>query len=143
MDDDKLTILWEEREIRGVLIALARCVDTFDFEGLAELYAEDGELRHARGGHRGRAGLAEYVREDLGGYLAMHHVSAGHEIEIHASKDSATARMTLLATHVHDEAGRDFRAVGGHYDIELIREQGFWRLKTVTIVPAWTFTSVP
>jgi 4-carboxymuconolactone decarboxylase len=133
-----LATLLAEREISRVLVSLARCVDTFDFEGLAQLYAEDGELVTPWASHRGREGLAEHVRRDLGHYKALHHVSAGHEIYVNPGESVARARMTLLATHVLDDAGHLFTTNGGHYDISLVHEAGAWRLKRVHIVPAWT-----
>lgn len=134
-----LALLREEREITRVLISLGKCVDEYDFEGLARLYAEDGELITPWGGHRGRAGLAEYVQKDLGGYTALHHVSAGHLIDVVPGARRAKARMTLLASHVVDDSGTQFNTAGGHYDIDLVRERGRWHLATVRIVPAWFF----
>lgn len=136
-----LDLLLEKREITEVLKNLARCVDSFDFEGLARLYAEDGELVTPWGGHRGRAGLAAHVEKDLGAYLALHHVSAGHQIDVVPGAGRARARMTLLASHVNDESGRSFSTSGGHYEIDLVREHGLWRLARVQIFPAWTFTT--
>jgi hypothetical protein len=78
------------------------------------------------------------VRRDLGHYKALHHVSAGHEIYVNPGESVARARMTLLATHVLDDAGHLFTTNGGHYDISLVHEAGAWRLKRVHIVPAWT-----
>jgi len=136
-----LDILIEEREITEVLKSLARCVDSFDFEGLAQLYAEDGELVTPWGAHRGRAGLAAHVEKDLGAYRGLHHVSAGHQIDVVPGASRARARMTLLATHVDDESGTAFSTSGGHYEIDLAREHGLWRLARVRIFPAWTFTT--
>jgi uncharacterized protein (TIGR02246 family) len=140
-DAELLRMLLDEREIRNVLIAIARTVDQKDFDGTAALYAQDGELVTPWGSHRGRDGLAEYIRGDLGGFPGLHHVSAGHEIEVAADGRTARARMTLLATHVLDEEGTRFSTVGGHYDVDLIREEGAWRLRRVRINPAWRFAA--
>jgi uncharacterized protein (TIGR02246 family) len=140
-DAELLRMLLDEREIRAVLIAIARTVDQKDFEGTAALYAQDGELVTPWGSHRGRDGLAEYIRGDLGAFAGLHHVSAGHEIEVAPDRQTARARMTLLATHVLDEEGTDFTTVGGHYDVDLVREDGAWRLSRVRIQPAWRFAT--
>jgi 4-carboxymuconolactone decarboxylase len=136
--DEDLALLLEEREISRLLTSVGRCVDTFDFDGLAELYAEDGELITPWGAQRGRGGLADHARRDLSKYHALHHVSAGHEIYVVPGAPTARARMTLLATHVTDEDGRKFMTTGGHYDLELVREHGAWRIQRNTICPAWT-----
>jgi uncharacterized protein (TIGR02246 family) len=143
MTDDArlLQLLLDEREIRNLLIAIARTVDEKDFEGTAALYAEDGELVTPWGGHRGRAGMAEHIRGDLGAFPGLHHVSAGHEIDVEPGADTARARMTLLATHVLDDEGTRFTTVGGHYDVDLVREDGRWRLGRVRIAPAWRFAA--
>lgn len=138
-DSDLLKLLLDEREIRSLLISIARTVDQKDFDATAALYAADGELVTPWGTHSGRAGLADHIRGDLGGFPGLHHVSAGHEIDVHPGGETASARMTLLATHVLDDDGRAFTTVGGHYDIDLVREDGEWRLRRVTIHAAWRF----
>lgn len=144
MNEDRealLDLLICEREIQRVLLRLASSVDTKDFDALAELYAEDGELVTPWGANRGRDGLAAHARSDLGQFAALHHVSAGHEIDVEPGAETASARMTLLATHVLDEDGKIFSTVGGHYDIKLVREDDRWRLLRVEIKPAWHLDS--
>jgi hypothetical protein len=131
--------LLDERDIRNVLVAIARTVDQGDFEGTAALYAQDGELVAPWGGHCGRDGLAEHIRRDLGSFPGMHHVSAGHEITVAPDRLTARARMTLLATHVLDEHGTHFTTLGGHYDIDLVREDATWYLHRVQLTPSWRF----
>ena len=137
----QIQMLMDEREITRLLLALSRTVDEKDFDGLASLYAVDGTLMTPWGSHTGRAGLAEYVRNDLGHFHAMHHVGAGYEIEVDSGASTAKARMTLLATHVSDTGGSHFTTVGGYYDIDLVREEGRWRLKRVVPHPQWRFSA--
>ena len=133
----QMQLLLDEREITRVLLALARTVDQKDFEGLAALYAENGELVLPRGGHKGRAGLAKFVGGDLGHYTALHHVGAGIEVQVEPGADTATARTTLLATHVTDDEGKAITTLGGFYDVKLIREDGSWRLLRVEPQAQW------
>ncbi|GAA0304736.1 hypothetical protein GCM10009087_13280 [Sphingomonas oligophenolica] len=135
----QLQLLLDEREITRLLLALSRTVDQKDFIGLASLYAVDGALITPRGTHRGRAGLAEFVAKDIGHYAALHHISAAHDINIHPGAETASARMTLHATHVSDSAAMAFDTVGGFYDFQLIREDGQWRIKENRIHPQWHF----
>ena len=137
----QVQLLMDEREITRVLLALSRTVDEKDFDGLAALYAADGKLDLPWGGHSGRKGLADFVSKDLGHFPSLHHVGAGHEIYVEPGASTATARMTLLATHVNDDEGKDFTTVGGYYDVELVREEGQWRLKRVSPRPQWRFNS--
>ncbi|MGN7950347.1 nuclear transport factor 2 family protein [Microbacterium sp. 22215] len=136
--DEDIQLLVDERAISRLLITFSRCIDTKDFDGYASLFAVDGELVTPwGGGHKGRDGLAAYVGKDLGGYAALHHVSAGHDI--HIDGDHATVRATLLATHVNDDTATNFWSVGGHYDLQLIRDGRGWLLTRVEIKPAWRF----
>ncbi|MBC9936212.1 MULTISPECIES: nuclear transport factor 2 family protein [unclassified Leucobacter] len=129
--------LMDERAISGRIIEFARCVDERDFEGYARTFAADGELVTPWGGHAGRAGLAAHVRAGLERYVATQHVSANHEITVQG--DRATARSTLLATHVRDAAGTDFWTTGGHYELELVRLDEVWLFSRISLHPAWRF----
>lgn len=137
----QVQLLMDEREITRLLLALSRTVDEKDFEGLASLYAVDGTLVTPWGSHSGRNGLAEYVRKDLGHFHALHHVGAGYEIQVEPGAAAASARMTLLATHVSEADGSRFTTVGGYYDVELVREGEKWRLKRVAPCPQWRFNA--
>lgn len=106
----RLADLLDRQDISALLVRFARCLDTKDFAGYADCYAPEGLLQLPRGGHEGRAGMAEYVERDLGGYGATHHVSANHEIEI--DDDTARTRSSLHATHVRSTED-DFWSVGG------------------------------
>jgi hypothetical protein len=134
---DQLRLLLDEREISRTLIRFSRCLDTKDFDAYAALYDESGILITPWGEHRGRAGMAEHVARDLGGFAALHHVSAGHDIEVRG--DEANVRTTLLATHVIGGGGVEFWSVGGHYEMVLGRVGAQWLFRSVRIVPAWRF----
>ena len=134
---DSWQIVMDERAISKRIIEFARCVDEKDFAGYANTFAVDGELVTPWGGHSGREGLAEHVRAGLERYFATQHVSANHEITVVG--DRATARSTLFATHVRNEEGTDFWTTGGHYELELVREEGVWRFSRISLHPAWRF----
>lgn len=121
--------------IRDVLVRFARALDEKDWDGYAALYAVDGVLTTPRGTHRGRAGLARFVENDLGTYSATHHVSAGHDVRVDGT--AAAVRCSLQATHVRGEPG-DFWTSGGWYDVTLRRE-GVWVITTVLINVVWRF----
>ncbi len=128
--------LLDRQDISALLVRFARCLDTKDFTGYANCYAAEGVLQLPRGGHEGRTGMAGYVERDLGQYVATHHVSANHEIEIDG--DTARARSSLHATHVRSTED-DFWSVGGWYDTTLRRTSEGWRFTRVRINPVWRF----
>ena len=53
-----LRSLLDRDEIGQVLVKFARALDEKDWEGYANLYAEDGVFRRPNNFHRGRAGMA-------------------------------------------------------------------------------------
>lgn len=134
--DEQLGWLVDRAQISDLLYRFARALDEKDFEGYAGLYAEDGELVLPWGGHRGRAGLAEHVRGDLGGFGATHHISSNHLIEVDG--DSAASRSYLQAVHVLDAADRRTHwDVGGWYDCSYRRTAEGWRFTRVAITDVW------
>lgn len=132
--------LLDEREITRLLLSLSRLVDQKDFEGLAQIYAHNGELVLPWGGHRGREGFADYVRKDIGHFRELHHVGAGIEVSVEAGANVATARMNLLATHVEPGEEENFTTVGGYYNLDLIREDGHWRILRNQAQGQWRFS---
>lgn len=135
--EEQLRLLLDEREISRTVIRFARCLDERDYEGYANLYTDDGELHIPWGGHTGRAGLAQKVRDDLGVYDALQHVSAAHDIKVIG--DQAIVRAALLATHVTRPNGGSFWTTGGHYDMRLVRVGEGWKFTSVRINPVWRF----
>lgn len=137
MNDEVLQQLVDQEAIRSILIRFARYLDERDWLSYAALYSENGILETPRHRHVGRAGLAEMVAQDLGGYVATQHVSASHDIDVDG--DRARARSSLLATHVRSEDGRDFWTAGGSYEVELQRDVSGWMLTLVRIHREWLF----
>lgn len=136
----RLREILDRHDIDAVLVRFARYLDEKDFQAYADLYAEDGVLTTPRATHRGRAGLAEHVERDLGGYTATHHVCASRDILLDG--DIATARSSLHATHVRSADKRDFWTVGGWYDVGLRRGGARrWEITSVVINPVWRFDS--
>ncbi|MGC9499999.1 nuclear transport factor 2 family protein [Streptomyces sp. WG7] len=134
--DKDVRLLMDRAAISDLLFTFARCLDEKDFEGYAALFAEDGILVLPRATHRGRAGLAAFVRQDLGRYHGTHHLSANHQITVRA--EEAVSRSYLQAVHVPD--GSDLThwwSVGGWYDNTYRREGGDWRFTCVRVSPVW------
>jgi len=125
-------------QVKQVLVRFARALDERDWEGYAALYAEDGTLDTSAGMHVGRAGLAEFVAADLGGFVATSHVSASADVEVDG--DNALVRSSLQATHVRGPK-TDFWTVGGWYDVTLRRSDGRWQITSTIINPVWVFDS--
>lgn len=120
----------EDREaIHGLFMRYRQCLDEKDFSGYAALFAEDGEFVAAGGTARGRVGIEELVDGMRGSLLTAVvgddlHIVVNPEISIDGNR--ATARSTWIYL-VRGESGAPTLCKVGHYDDELIREDGTWR----------------
>lgn len=120
----------EDREaIHALFMRYRECLDEKDFSGYAALFAEDGEFVAAGGTAKGRAGIEELVDGMRGNLLTAVvgddlHVVVNPEIEVDG--DRATARSTWIYV-VRGDEGEPTLSKVGHYEDELVREDGEWR----------------
>jgi len=134
--DERLTELearvqrLEDREaIHALFMRYRQCLDEKDFSGYARLFAESGEFVAAAGTATGRAAIQELVDGMRGNLLTA---VAGDDLhivvnpDIHVADDHATARSTWIYLTRGDD-GEPTVAKVGHYEDELIREDGEWR----------------
>jgi uncharacterized protein (TIGR02246 family) len=119
----------EDREaIHALFMRYRECLDTKDFGGYAALFAEDGEFVAAGGTATGRAGIEALVDGMRGSLLTS---VAGDDLhivvnpEISVDGDRATARSTWIYL-VRGDDGEPTLCKVGHYEDELIRENGTW-----------------
>jgi uncharacterized protein (TIGR02246 family) len=120
----------EDRDaIQQLFMRYRECLDEKDFSGYAGLFAEDGEFVAAGGTAKGRAGIEELVDGMRGSLLTATvgddlHVVVNPEISVDG--DRATARSTWIYLVRGADAEPSLCKVG-HYEDELVREDGEWR----------------
>ena len=120
----------EDREaINGLFMRYRECLDEKDFSGYAALFAEDGEFVAAGGTAKGQAGIEELVDGMRGNLLTAVvgddlHIVVNPEIAVDG--DSATARSTWIYL-VRGDDGEPTLCKVGHYEDDLVRENGAWR----------------
>jgi uncharacterized protein (TIGR02246 family) len=129
----QLQWLVDRAAISDLLIDFARALDDQDWEGYAANYAPEGTLGfNGQVMHKGREGLAEFVRSGLGRYAGTHHLSANHAITLDG--DHATTRSYLIAAHVLDARDPFTHADGaGWYRCALRRTDDGWRFTQVMV----------
>ena len=142
--------LIDRAAVSDALIAFAHAVDTRDWDGYADLYEPEGELSlpfsdtdGAPGGHRGRAGLAEYLSSHLSRFAGTQHMSTNHAIEIEG--DVARTRSYCQCIHrlSDDDPGLVWE-IGGWYDCELVRRPDLtWGFRTVRLSMTWENQTLP
>jgi uncharacterized protein (TIGR02246 family) len=120
----------EDREaISALFMAYRQCLDEKDFSGYASLFAAEGEFVAAGGTAKGRAGIEELVDGMRGSLLTA---VAGDDLhivvnpEIVVDGDRATARSTWIYLVRGADAEPTLCKVG-HYEDDLVREDGAWR----------------
>jgi uncharacterized protein (TIGR02246 family) len=120
----------EDREaIHELFMRYRQCLDEKDFSGYAALFSEEGEFVAAGGTARGRVGIEELVDGMRGSLLTS---VAGDDLhivvnpELVVAGDRATARSTWIYL-VRGAEGEPTLAKVGHYEDELVREEGEWR----------------
>ncbi|MEU0742200.1 nuclear transport factor 2 family protein [Streptomyces sp. NPDC006134] len=134
--DTQIRLLVDRAAITEVLHSFARHLDEKEFEGYAALFTEDGVLELPDTAHRGRAGLADFVRADLGRYHRTHHISANHQITVQGT--TARSRSYLHAVHVPESGDpTHWWAVGGWYDNTYRKEDDAWLIASVRVTPVW------
>ena len=120
----------EDRDAIGTLFMRYRhCLDEKDFSGYAALFASDGEFVAAGGSASGREEIEQLVDGMRGSLLTAVagddlHIVVNPDIEIDG--DRASARSTWIYVVRDDEGGPSLCKVG-HYEDELVREDGEWR----------------
>ena len=125
---------WESHHaISNLMFRYAECVDTADFDGLSELFANGGirstSAADSEEQMRGRAVGRFYAatnRVHGDGTLRTRHLSTNVRIDIDEENHRATARSYYVVFQATEKL--PFQAiVGGRYEDRFVREAGEWR----------------
>jgi hypothetical protein len=130
-------------DIKQLKARYFRCLDTKDWAGLAEVFAEDAwfDARHsrrdARGGDdpgeaafpRGRDNILAFIRSRVSAMVTVHH---GHMPEITIlSEDTASGIIAMEDRNRWLKDGQIHELNGfGHYHETYSRIDGRWRIQT-------------
>ena len=103
---DKADTLWEHERIRDLLARYCERLDEYDIDGVAACFAEDAVTDYGagRGGEiRGRAAIAERIRNGQAAFRRTHHQLGQIRIQL----DGNSARTTSYQMTWHElDAGR-------------------------------------
>jgi uncharacterized protein (TIGR02246 family) len=133
----QLAWLVDRALISDLLISYARLADAADFEGIAALFTEDGEVTAPFGRtYRGRE-FAKKAGPFMSQFWATHHMSTNHAIEIDG--DRATSHSYLQAVHLTREGDPSAHAdIGAWYEHTFVRQDGAWRIASMDLRFVWT-----
>ena len=130
--EQRLQRLEDIEEIRSLLIDYGRELDKRDFAAYGRLFASDGMWKGGMGSATSPTGIAKMVEEGFGRMSPKQYENSNHvmtSLDIEVDGDTATAWSRWLWVVVGDD-GRPQTERGGHYEDELVRENGHWRFKT-------------
>ena len=129
----RLRRLEDLEQIRQLFIDYKHVLDGKDFSGYASLFAEDGEFVAIAGGARGRAEIEAMVAAMPGTDLLAanvgddFHLVLNPQIQLDADDPDRARAQSTWAYVVKGDDGGPVLAKLGHYDDELVREDGSWR----------------
>ena len=115
-------------EIRTLLIEYGRLLDAHDLAGYSGLFARDGEWIGGFGSAKGPAAIQALMEKNLGATRtstpgSTYHLLTNFEIDVHGDKATAWSRWSFTVT----ADNKPSILYGGHYDDNLVREDGRWR----------------
>jgi 3-phenylpropionate/cinnamic acid dioxygenase small subunit len=136
-DDGRLLALLDTEAVRVQIVRFARYLDERRWDDYSALFTDDGILELPFGRWEGPAAILAHVKADFAHYTATQHINSNYDIELRG--ETASARATFVATHVTTSDGTALWRGGGAYHLELRQIDGVWRIKRLTIEPAWRY----
>lgn len=116
-------------EIRALLYAYGRLLDERDLAGYAALFARSGTWTGPYiGSAAGPAAIEDLMRRKLEDAApGSHHIMSNMMIHLSTDRSRAFSRWTYI---IPGPAGSPSLALCGHYDDELVREDGRWKYQS-------------
>ena len=133
--------LEDREEIRELLLAYGRALDSRDFVAFSELFAgEEGEWVGGLGAAKGRQAIFKLMDDTIGHNRprtgpASYHVFSNEQIAVDGDRASATTKWIFVMQN--DETNPRWVYLG-HYDDTFVREDGRWRF-----LKRQAFTDIP
>jgi uncharacterized protein (TIGR02246 family) len=120
----------DRQEIAQLIVEYGHLLDTHDLVGYSNLFAKDGEWIGGFGRAKGPKAILAMMNKYIGtAPYDPRNVKGFHlltNIVIHLNGDHATAWSRIIYM-VPNKDDKPAPAMGGHYDDELIRENGQWK----------------
>lgn len=119
-------------EIRNLLINYGRFLDAHDLVAYSNLFAKDGEWVGGFGTGKGPAGVLALMQKNLplpnpaSKPGSTYHLLTNFEIDVHGDTATAWSRWTFTVTGADNKPSMMY---GGHYEDELVREDGWWKFQ--------------
>jgi hypothetical protein len=120
----------DRQEIGQLIVEYGHLLDTHDLVGYSKLFAREGEWIGGFGRAKGPKAILAMMNKYIGtAPFDPRNVKGFHlltNIVIHVNGDHATA-WSRIVYMVRNKEDKPVPAMGGHYDDEMIREDGHWK----------------
>jgi hypothetical protein len=120
----------DRQEIAQLIVEYGHLLDTHDLVGYSNLFATEGEWIGGFGRAKGPKAILAMMNKYIGtAPFDPRNVKGFHlltNIVIHVHGDHATA-WSRIVYMVRTKDDKPAPAMGGHYDDEMIRENGHWK----------------
>jgi hypothetical protein len=127
----------DQIRIEQLLGNLGRCLDERDFEGLRELFTENGQVLTPGGEAHGHDALVAQARRRHSDDEGIQHVISNVLATVEGSTAEGRANLVVTFAKTGTDDPAAFR-LGEVYAFHLIRAQDHWRIARLEARPVWT-----
>lgn len=134
--EDQVAWLVDRAHIHDLVLSYARRVDTKDWQGYADLFADDGRIVWPYGDIP-KKDIARSIERILEPFDATHHMLTNIGITIDG--DTARAHYYLQSVHIPSTTESDQTSdIGGWYDNDYRRTPDGWRIMKLDLTFIWS-----
>ena len=129
--EERITRLEDIESLRQLQARYQRCLDTRDFDGIADCFTED-VVSHYDDGHlsyQGREEVMRFLRKAMSLHMPSTHLIHGGEFAF-ADNEHATGKWYLEDHLLHRKL---FVKLHGAaiYDVRYVKSDGIWRISSI------------
>jgi hypothetical protein len=143
--DEVLQRLYDESEIRRMVLTWMDGVDTRSYEQLTSVWAEEMEVEFIgfpsgsplSSGTYNTAQRTHGLINMISQFSSTQHISTNHLVTVNG--DQAACSCYVVATHyMQVDNGEPWSSIGARYDLEASREEDCWKLTKLKWTRQWT-----
>jgi hypothetical protein len=131
------TELVDRQHIVDLVTSVGRYLDERDFDGLRELFTDDGTVATPGGTVSGHDALVAQARRGHTRDEGIQHVITNHLVDIDGDRASVRANLLVAFAAAGPEDPQPF-LLGEVYRFELRRTTDGWRISSLRSTPVWS-----
>ncbi|MBQ0124453.1 MAG: nuclear transport factor 2 family protein [Bacteroidales bacterium] len=129
--EERITRLEDIEAIRSLQAKYQRCLDTRDFNGLSDCFAEDVVSSYGNGrmSYNGREAVLSFLRKAMTLKMPSSHLIHGGEIDV-KDVSNASAKWYLEDYLLHRKYKVKLHGAA-IYDVDYVKREGCWLIKSI------------